>query len=396
MGRNKFSAAFTLSLACLILWGCAARQSTAWSESSLSPLPSATPVPDRLPDPTSSPPGVTETPVALTPVQLATQTSLPPIQPGKLAFLAAEDGATELNTELYTILSDGSNLNLLVSEPMLLLHLTASPDGKQIAMWGCPGSISSDCQSGSDADIYTIDWDGGELRRLTGSPGNDMYPDWSPDGRIAFSSDRSGSLQIYVMNPDGAGQRMITNRPGYNREPRWSRDGKWIAYHCSQDLETRICVVSPDGQPAGEPIQGTEPVWSPAGLAGGSQLAFSCFSAADSDICTASPDGFNLANLTNSPWSEHSVTWSPDGSWISYIANKYNLIGLYKICATCLERTPIEWLPEAPVPDGNLVWSPDGSQIAFVDRQDLLVVSVDDGHTIKLAGSVFGSPVWRP
>ena len=55
-----------------------------------------------------------------------------------------------------------------------------------------------------ESEIYTIIVDGSGERRLTDSPGLDAFPAWSPDGeKIAFASEKDG--EIYSMNVDGSG-----------------------------------------------------------------------------------------------------------------------------------------------------------------------------------------------
>jgi len=64
-----------------------------------------------------------------------------------------------------------------------------SPDGSRIAFV-------------ANGDIYTVLSDGSDVRRLTDNESNQGNPVWSPDGsRIAFVSERDGNLEIYTMAP---------------------------------------------------------------------------------------------------------------------------------------------------------------------------------------------------
>jgi len=324
----------------------------------------------------------------------------------QLAYVGTDDFTTEGVTEINTIQSDGSNPNVLLHEPMLILGLVPSPDGERIAFWGCPGSLANDCTLGEDEDldVWAVNWDGSNLVNLTkDSKQDDSHPDWSPDGKqIVFDSRRSGKALIYVMRADGSNVRQVTGEEGDKLEPKWSPDGKWIAYHCSQasetGMETRICVVSPDGQPAGELIAGTAPVWSPNSLEGGVRLAFLCFQDSQSDICTVRPDGSELANLTDSPDDEHSPAWSPDGNWLAFVSNRGDDIDVYKACATCPGEPVAVRLTDEPRAVGWPAWSPDGGQLAYVNTggQDLLLVNADRSDATYLVSGVFSPPIWRP
>ena len=183
----------------------------------------------------------------------------------RLAYVSTDDNTTSGVTEINTIQSDGSNRTTILREPMLIMGLVTSPDGTRIAFWGCPGSLSSDCFSGGELHVWVVGWDGTDLQNLTeASLVNASHPDWSPDGKeIVFQSDLSDRADIYIINANGSGLHQITNGQGYNREPKWSPDGKWIAYYCTQgsgiEMRTQICVISPEGIRAGEPLDGSRP-----------------------------------------------------------------------------------------------------------------------------------------
>ena len=69
-------------------------------------------------------------------------------------------------------------------------------------------------------DIWTIDAEGGSLRRLTSDPADDNQPTWSNDGRfVYFSSNRSGTEAIWRAAATGGSEVQVTHdwrlaRPG--------------------------------------------------------------------------------------------------------------------------------------------------------------------------------------
>ncbi len=90
-----------------------------------------------------------------------------------------------------------------------------SPDGKTIAFTS---------YRDGNAEIYTIDTNGGSLRRLTSSPADDEAPTWNATGsQMAFASNRDGDFEIYVMNADGSGQAALTNNSAEDRWPAWAQ-----------------------------------------------------------------------------------------------------------------------------------------------------------------------------
>jgi TolB protein len=99
-----------------------------------------------------------------------------------------------------------------------------------------------------NAELYTIDDKGRDLKRLTHDPAIDTSPTWSPGGdQIAFTSDRSGTPQIYVMGADGGNVRRVTYHNRYSDSPAWSPDGQWIAYVARWEDTIELRIMRPDG-----------------------------------------------------------------------------------------------------------------------------------------------------
>ena len=139
----------------------------------------------------------------------------------QLAYIGTDDFTTQGVTEIHTLLSDGSNQTVCSHEAMLIRGLTSSPDGEQLAFWGCLGSLANDGLPDEDMDVWAVNWDGSNLVNLTkDSKQDDSHPDWSPDGKqIVFDSRRSGKVQIYVMRADGSNVRQVTGAEGDKLEP---------------------------------------------------------------------------------------------------------------------------------------------------------------------------------
>ncbi len=71
-------------------------------------------------------------------------------------------------------------------------------------------------------DIYVLNLQTNQIIKLTESLARNESPCWSPDGRhIIFSSNRIGSIQIYSVDYDGANLKRLTSK-GENKLPDWS------------------------------------------------------------------------------------------------------------------------------------------------------------------------------
>ncbi len=75
-----------------------------------------------------------------------------------------------------------------------------------------------------NAEIYSSNLKGGDLRRLTRSPGIDVSPACGPGGQIAFVSTRHGGPQVFVMSANGGAPKRITYKGGHNQTPAWCPD----------------------------------------------------------------------------------------------------------------------------------------------------------------------------
>ena len=122
---------------------------------------------------------------------------------GQIAFYAPS--ATGETALLRLMNGDATNQRTIFSTPSIG-SIAAAPDSSAIAYMSA---------ADGNWDIYSVDVQGGNVRRLTNDPARDGLPAWSPDGNsIAFVSDRSGQWALWVMNKDGSNERMLAMLPG--------------------------------------------------------------------------------------------------------------------------------------------------------------------------------------
>lgn len=99
---------------------------------------------------------------------------------------------------------------------------TWSPDGKYIL-------FASD-ESGS-IQLYTIRTDGKQLQQISNLPAIRGRSDWSSDGKyiVTYSGD-SWAREVYIMNADGSNVHVISPTGGNSQGPSFSPDGKWVTF----------------------------------------------------------------------------------------------------------------------------------------------------------------------
>jgi Tol biopolymer transport system component len=179
----------------------------------------------------------------------------PAISPdGRWVVFCAE---RKSNPDLYVLdLKMGGEPRKLIESPAMEDQPSFSPDGKTLLF---VSSLSG------NADVYSIPFNPqrvqsmAKAKNLTNHPGGDFRPTFSPDGRyIAFSTDRDTpptgwaagrkrAGEIYSMNLDGGNLKRLTHSPDWDGSPAWSANGKTIYFYARRKSEQRIWAMDSDG-----------------------------------------------------------------------------------------------------------------------------------------------------
>jgi Tol biopolymer transport system component len=246
-------------------------------------------------------------------------------------------------TDLFTILPDGTGLARLTRTPAWEEKAEWSADGRRIA-------FGSSTPSGSRSEIVSIAADGSDRRAVTSFGSVSAAPTWSPGGQLAFFTLRDFAppaeneppppAELYSINADGTGPARLTHDTQIQTDPQWSPDGSTIAY-------SRWCAVR--GQPgvfdlgvAAINIDGTNrrtllPClarrdiasfnWSPDGTRLVLEIAAARPSGRaphtrQSDLAIVNADGSGLRRLTRTAALETNPVWSPNGQFIAFTSDR--------------------------------------------------------------------------
>ena len=257
-------------------------------------------------------------------------------------------------------------------------------------------AFTSANQEYKNYEIYTMDTDGNNMEAITDEIQRCYFPAWSPDGsRIAFSS----SWTIFLMNSDGSQLDSLAR----GREPAWSPDGSKIVFRSWTDssgfFTWPIHIIDVDGtnehRLTGNSNFNSNPSWSPDG----SKIAFSSRSVWSGwlrfNICTMDTNGSNLVFLT-SKGDADEPTWSPDGSKMAYTWDPDSSAS-YIIVMNADGRNQT-LLTDGTANARSPAWSPDGNKIVYSQSHDLFVMDADGSNKINLTNSMNYDdfPVWSP
>ncbi len=319
-----------------------------------------------------------------------------------------------------------------------------------------PGGVATTPVVGA---IYTIQADGGGLRKVVELAKNTDNPTFSPDGKwIYFQSNASGHSHVYRCLPDGSQVENLTK--GDRLDKRWkdafgyvlSRDGTRLLYTVHDGSTGHIAFADADGGNARLLFPEVGYIYMGALVPAGNQIVVSgpargyrlligdladseprvltpehpdsfvpqfspdgkwiVFLRRDGDIYRIRCDGKELRRLTDgnryvefrlSEKDKHGSTdgpqISPDGERIAYIARKD---GIPNVWVMNLDGTKQRQLTFRKSACGRVRWSPDSKDLAFVSFEgkyaQLFVVAADGGEPRQLThlkGAVYLLN-WKP
>ena len=220
--------------------------------------------------------------------------------PGGVAFNSMRDG----NAEIYTMDPDGGNQTRITEHPAADMDPAISPNGQEI--------VFTSNRPGNN-DIFVVDSQGGIPTNLTQNVANDGWARWSPNGhQIVFHSNRDGNFEIYVMDFDGASPTRLTNYGGIDQFPDWSPNGRQIVFRRDNDIYVLDVPTGETARLTAAPPLNQMATWSPDGK----HIVFMSTRDGYPSVFTMDADGSNQANRTPKLEEEEAVLWmSRAPSW---------------------------------------------------------------------------------
>ena len=284
-----------------------------------------------------------------------------------------------------------------------------SPDGRRLAYNQKSQAYWRKFYRGSyQSDVMIADVAAKKFSNLTEFEGMDAWPMWARDGNIYFVSDREGAGQTNlwrVPESGGKAERVTSFKSGDVRWPAISADGRTIVFeHDFQvsklDLASkrvtplRFDINAETGESLSEMRSFSSEVDDYDLAPNSRRIAVSVHG----EVFTVPVEEGDLRQITDSPWRDRDVTYSPDGKWIAYVSDRSGREELY-VSAVDGAGDPRK-LTDVDALKNGYRWSPDSTQIAYAASDGKLrVLTVADAQSRELTASRYGAlstPVWSP
>ena len=256
----------------------------------------------------------------------------------------------------------------------------------------------------SGKELYTVDFDGFNVRELTNENTVLLTPVWSPDGKsIAYTSYAQQNPNLVLFNLRNKRRKTLTSIPGLNAAPAWSPDGEKIAVVLSKDKNSEIYTLDRRSNMVRLTNHlniDTSPTWSNDGK----KIAFTSDRSGTGSpqiyiMDSRSGDKGAVKRISFGSSYNDNPAWSPDGSMIAYTSL---INGTFQIKLYDLNNKTTSVFTSGRVHKEEPSWSPDGRFIVFRmkkgRRSEIFIQRLGDNNIRQLTFLSTGgfSPSWSP
>ena len=280
-----------------------------------------------------------------------------------------------------------------------------SADGKQLIYQSKHGDMGCD-------QIFTMDQDGGNVKRVSNGDGRCTCSYFFPDGkRVLYASthlegkacppspDYSkgyvwklyAGYEIFTANRDGSDVRRITSNPGYDAEATISPDGKTIVFTSLRDGDLDLYAMRADGSKVRRITKelgydggaffsrdGRRLVWRASRPKGDEQvgayrqlLAASEIKPMNLEIFVGDADGKNARQVTSNGAANFGPYFFPDGKRIIFASNSADPKGRdFDLWMVNDDGSGLERITWNDTFDGFPMFSPDGKKLVFASNRN--------------------------
>jgi TolB protein len=235
-------------------------------------------------------------------------------------------------------------------------------------------------------ELYTIDYDGHNLKRLTRDNKLNLLPKWSPTGtQILYTSYLFNNPDLFALDLIRNKRIVISNYQGLNSAAAYSPDESKILLTLSRGRYPNLYMINKNGKILQRMTGGYSIDTSPSFSPNGQEVVFISDRLGYPQMYIMNASGGNIRRLPTSGFCD-SPAWSPRGDKIVFTMRTDGNFSLYLYD---LRTANITRLTHSKGDNENPVWSPDGRFIAFSStrsgRSEIYIVSIDGSSLRKLA-----------
>lgn len=291
-------------------------------------------------------------------------------------------------TKLYEVPAKGGNSRLLSSAGVEYAHY--NDKGDQLIFQdrkGYEDAWRKHHTSSVTRDIWTYNVKNNNYTKISAFKGEDREPIWGSGDTFYYLSEKNGTQNLFKSSLNNTAEMVqLTN---FEKNPvrnlSRSASGNFVftyngdLYTFSEGQQPQKVTVNLTADFAGDQIA-TFPVKGEASEMAvsndGKQVAF----VYRGDIFVTSVDGATTKRITNTPYQERMVQFSPDGRKLLYSAEHPGSWDIDQVTITNKNETyfyvatvlTTESIIAGPKDEFQGVYSPDGKKIAYLEERNIL------------------------
>jgi TolB protein len=256
-------------------------------------------------------------------------TGRPSVFNSKIVFVSDRTSRTkDVEKELYIMDFDGRRVEKLTSFNSIVISPSISPDNTRV-MFSLIANhrdmTRKKVRNIKNIDLKMYNLVTKQLTTISDRPGINSGAIFSHQGeQIYLTLTNSGNAEIYSMNTNGSNLRKVTNSHADDVDPSITRDGSLMTFLSNRAGRAHIYTMNPSGQE--QDVKrisfvgqfNATPKFSPEGK----EIVFSSWVDNGFDLYRIDATGANLSRLTKDFGSNEEPMFSPDGEFIIFTSKR--------------------------------------------------------------------------
>ena len=241
----------------------------------------------------------------------------------KITFACDKTG----KKEIFTMNFDGSDVRQITKLRSIAMGPAWSPDGTKIAF----SIFNKHSDNQKNLDLFEFNFKTGNFKPLSNRKGINSGAAYSPSGnKIAFTMSYTGNPEIHLLDVSTKETTQFTKSLGFDVDPNFSPDGSKLAFVSSRAGKPMLYVSDIAHPETAQRLTyagqfNATPSWAPDG----SKIVFAGWLDKHFDIFTITPDGAKIDRLTKNEGNNEDPYFSPDGNFIVFSSNRSSGKNIY-------------------------------------------------------------------